>query len=92
MLGGFAAGCAAPIPARMANPIIPVAAPRSKSRREIGFFPRSPIEPPLIQMKYFYLGVLHLRFIGPAICSRCDPSTSPASVTSGPGPGGRRGG
>ena len=22
-------------------------------------------------MKYFYLGVLHLRFIGPAICSRC---------------------
>src|SRR6266478_930812 len=69
MLGGFADGRAPPVPARIANPTIPAAAPRSRSRRVIWAFSPNPIEPPLTLMKNFYLGVLHLRFTHPAVCT-----------------------
>src|SRR6267378_8170804 len=47
MLGGLADGRAPPTPARVANPIIPAAAPRRSSRRVIRSLCANTIAPPL---------------------------------------------
>src|SRR6266851_9355430 len=51
--GGFADRCASLVTTPAAKAIIPVTAPRSRSRRVIGSFPPNPIEPPPTSMKYF---------------------------------------
>src|SRR5712664_3924476 len=51
--GGFADRCASLVTTPAAKAIIPVTAPRSRSRRVIGSFPPNPIGPPPTSMKYF---------------------------------------
>src|SRR6266851_5889087 len=52
--GGFADRCASLVTTPAAKAIIPVTAPRRRSRRVIGSFPPNPIEPPLTSMKCFF--------------------------------------